>query len=629
MAKPTAPEPVPSMSDLNRAQMMVSQNRQTIRYNHVMRSWYIWNKKIWKQDKNGQIFQIAKQTINSLYRYILPNIDPDKKRKFMGQLLKAESQHGLKTMIESAENEPGMPIETSSFDAYPDFLNVHNGTIDLATGELLNHKREMYLTKMISFDYDKNATCPNWMNFIETTFQSDKEVIEFIQRFFGYSLTGRTSEQVFLIFYGHGSNGKGVLLDTVSNVMEIFATTTTPETIMKKRNERASTNDLADLWGARFVTTSETDSYQELDEGRIKRITGQDKIKCRFLYQEWFEYLPEYSLVLMTNHEPVIKSHDHSIWRRVLKINFNHKMDEAKKNLKLREELMEEKEGILKWMIDGAVKWYDDGLKIPESVRQSTTEYKRELDVIGDFIEMCLVTGADVKITNTELYKCYEWWCGKTINKVFAPNTFSKSILERGFNNKKIKNIKFKVGLDVKGEIKSLIDLENTGGATETTFAEFEMAAAAGENSKTPAGTVGTGSENGKHYRGTAGTPKTTHMQSSTWGGIYNTSPDECRTRTLPYPDNECNTANSEKDDALYILNDVEPGENGVKRVEIDTKSLVKLVISYKERFHSGGKISNVEQFALLIKNQNKELANVDVEYIADHVKKLSRNGWK
>ena len=152
--------------------------------------------------------------------------------------------------------------------------------------------------------------------------------------------------------------------------------------------------------------------------------TGQDAIKCRFLYKDLFEYFPEYKLVLLTNHEPVIKSQDYSIWRRVLKIPFNVKRPKEEWNLNLRTELIDEREGIFAWLVEGAVAWHKDGLKVTETVIQATEDYKDDLDVIGDFLDMCTDDGENLQVRNIDLFRCYEQWCEGTNNKPFTNRTF-------------------------------------------------------------------------------------------------------------------------------------------------------------------------------------------------------------
>ena len=447
-----------NLTDAGNAKRLSSTHGDNIVYSNEMVNWYIFNGCIWVMDTEQQIYQLAKATAIDLYVAAMNIPDYEKKKKICGYALGLESQKGLKNMIESAQNEPGIPISINDFDKNKDVVCVKNGTLNLRTGELTGFSREEYITKQISTTYNPDAKCPIFENFLDTTFNHDTELIGFMKRFFGYSMTGHTSEQVFCIFYGHGSNGKGTLTDTIMDVMCEYAKTTEPDTIIKKKYERSSTNDLADLKGARLVLTSENEMNQELDEGRIKRITGQDRIKCRYLYREFFEYIPEYSLVLLTNHEPVIKAQDYSIWRRVLKVPFNVTIPKEDWDLNLRNKLNSESEGILTWLVEGAKEWYEGGLNVPESITKATEEYKEESDIIGEFIGLFCDLGEDKQIVNKDIYLIYTGWCGMSGHRPFAPTTFGKALGERNFVNSTIGKFRGKKGLDLKVEVKEQLE---------------------------------------------------------------------------------------------------------------------------------------------------------------------------
>lgn len=592
-----------NMTDWDRAKIFVDDHGDIIRYSYTMNGWYIWDGKRWKPDTNGAIYQLAKTTIHNMYNDVLPTIDDyDKKKKFTLSLVRAENQHALKAMLDSASNEPNIPMDILDFDKQLNMINTNNGIVDLNTGKLLPHDKCYNMTKMLLLDYDRGAKCDTWLGFLNTTFQGDNELINFIQRFLGYSLTGYTDEQVFCIFYGHGSNGKGTLIDTVMNVMGEYAKTTEPETIIKKKYERSSTNDLADLWGARFVTTSETETYQELDEGRIKRITGQDPIKCRFLYKDLFEYIPEYKLILLTNHEPIIKSHDYSIWRRVLKVPFDMKLPREQWNLNLRRELLDEREGIFNWLVQGAVMWKASGLQIPPAVIKSTEEYKEELDVVGDFITMCTDTGVKYTVKNTELYTCYQQWCEATMNKPFATNTFSRALIERGFSNIKINGMRGKKGIDIKNDIKILInkgifcqDMQKNDIVFLGEFEKLEQGAVV-QPSTQP-------------LRGTVGTVKTCFSESPIEGTNYKKVQKNGVQPSTTVPDSEKKHVNRPFSEKL-------------------TKDLNRAIRFHLKQGYPDFIIPDFHKFAVDFIESNKNLFNVDVDYLSEYVQKLSLNGF-
>lgn len=461
-----------NLTDWGNARRLVDTYGDIIRYCPAV-GWYIWDGTVWNEDKKEEIFQYAKRIVRDMYS-LLPGIkDNIKQAKLLKFIQGTENQRPLTSMVASARNEPGIPIEREVFDNHKNLINVMNGVLNLRTGRLIPHNKELLLSKKIPCNYIQTSTCPQWDAFLDQIVP-DKKIQGFLQRYFGYSLTGHTSEQVFVIAQGNGSNGKGTMIDTILDVISDYGKTCEPETIIKKKYSRSSSNDLADLQGARFVITSETEQNQVLDEGRIKKITGQDKIKCRFLYQEFFEYTPEFKLFLMTNHEPLIESQDYSIWRRVLKVPFSVKISREQADLHLRDKLISEREGIFRWLVDGALSWYKSGLQIPEAVLQSTNEYKEDLDIIGDFLQMCTDKVESKKITATNLYKVYCIWCKVCEYTPDDPKVFPRGLTERGIKGHKTNGVRYREGIQIKKGLKE--DLE---------------AAKDIENEKTRAGAIG------------------------------------------------------------------------------------------------------------------------------------------
>lgn len=445
-----------NLTDWGNARRLVDKYGDVIRYCPAV-GWYIWDGTVWNEDTKEEIFQYAKSIVQNMYGLIPAIADSIKQTRLLKFIQATENQRPLTAMIASARNEPGIPIDRDVFDNHKDMINVENGVLNLRSGRLVSHDKDFLFSKKVPCDFNKNATCPQWDAFLNQIIP-DENIQLFLQRFFGYSLTGYTSEQVFVIAQGNGSNGKGTMIDTILDVISDYGKTCEPETIIKKKYGRSASNDLADLQGARLVITSETEQNQVLDEGRIKKITGQDKIKCRFLYQEFFEYIPEFKLFLMTNHEPIIESQDYSIWRRILKVPFTVKISREQADLHLREKLIYEREGIFRWLVDGAMGWYKSGLCIPDAVLLSTKEYKEELDIIGDFLDMCTVKEESAKISATNLYKVYNHWCQAFEYTPDSSKVFPRGLTERGIKGIKSNGVRFRVGIQIREELRR--DLE-------------------------------------------------------------------------------------------------------------------------------------------------------------------------
>ncbi len=445
-----------SFTDYANARRIVEMYGENIRYCYTTKYWHVWNGKIWKQDAVGEIFQIAKKTIIAMYSIAATIEDTDKRKKIVNAIISCESQKKIKAMVESAENEPELLIDAEAMDNKKDFICVKNGIIDLKEGKLLPHTKKNYFTQFINYNYEK-TDAPLFKEFLKKIMAGNQNLIGFLQRFLGYSLTGRTDEQVFCIFHGNGANGKGTLLDTILDIIEDFGTTVNGSTVFEKKYNNSTTNDIADLKGKRLIVTSENKSQQVLDEELVKELTGQSKIKCRFLFKEFFEYVPEFKLILVTNHEPIIKGQDYSIWRRILKVPFDVVIPKKNWDLDLRKKLLQEREGILNWLVEGAVDWYINGLNVPTEVEVSTEEYKSELDILGDFIAGCLIEDVNGKLPSKNLYEIYSAWTKITNNIKHASNSFSRLLNERGYKTIKSNNIRYKKGISIRPLLKDML----------------------------------------------------------------------------------------------------------------------------------------------------------------------------
>lgn len=319
-------------------------------------------------------------------------------------------------------------VGVEQFDADPWLLNVANGTIDLRTGELREHRREDLLTKLCPVPFDPDATCPTFEGFLDRILP-DPEVHAFVQRAVGYALTGSTREQVLFILWGGGANGKTTLVEALLAVLGDYGLMTPTDTIAARR-ETSIPNDVARLRGARFVGAIETDENRRLAEARVKQLTGSDTISARHMRAEWFDFKMSGKLFLATNHKPVIRGTDYAIWRRIRLVPFTITIPDDEKDGALPDKLLAEAPGILRWAVDGCAAWQHEGLGAPEAVSVATDDYRTEQDVLGEFIRDCCSTHPDASCTAAELYDAFaDWHGGRPMNK----KTFGLRLQERGF----------------------------------------------------------------------------------------------------------------------------------------------------------------------------------------------------
>ncbi|HDU1265767.1 TPA: DNA primase, partial [Listeria monocytogenes] len=356
---------------------------------------------------------------------------------------------GKTNMLKEAEHL--MPVLPEQFDVNKHFFNTQNGYIDLKSGRLNEHDRSKMFTKISHIEYTDKIDAPLWNSFLLDIFDHDKELIDYVQKAVGYSLTGSTSEQVMFILFGNGRNGKSVFLDIINDVFGSYSTNIQPQTIMVKQQSSGANSDIARLHAARFVTTTEPNEGVRLDEGLIKQLTGGDKVTARHLYKDEFEFTPEFKIWMATNHKPIIRGRDDGIWRRLHLIPFtvkipNHKVD---KNLKYK--LKGELTGILNWAVEGCLKWQREGLKLPTAVERASNEYKSEMDVITAFIEDCCETDLESKIKSKTLYDTYREWAKDNGQYVMSSTKFGREMGLK-FEKKKSGSVRLYQGIKLNDE---------------------------------------------------------------------------------------------------------------------------------------------------------------------------------
>jgi putative DNA primase/helicase len=306
--------------------------------------------------------------------------------------------------------------DPDGFDNDPDRLAVANGCINLRSGEVHEDNRYDLITQRVNVEYDPAAQCPRWEGFLREVLITDngtpdEELIAWVRRLIGYGITGHTSEQVFAVFYGVGANGKGVFIETLTDLFGAI-TKTSPYSAFEQKQGTSIPNDLARLAGARLVFASEGDARTSLSAATVKRLTGEDKITARFLNREFFEFRPRFLLMLASNHKPTVQDSSEGYWRRVKLVPFRRFFEENERDKGLKAALAAEFPGILAWAVRGAVEWREQGLGVPETVRRETNVYRASSDRLSEFVGSCLdVTGEHLDVVKaTEVYRAYQSW---------------------------------------------------------------------------------------------------------------------------------------------------------------------------------------------------------------------------
>lgn len=443
---PLGPDGEP-LNDLGNARRLVKRHGDTVRFCHDAGKWYCWDGRRWVKDETGEIVRKAKVIVDEMLRQaavMRRSAESDADDSEL-ELAKAFERHAVSSgnhrrilaMISQAESEPGITILANGLDADPWVFNCGNGTIDLRTGDLRPHCRDDLISKTSEITYNPNAQCPTWERFISEVFQGDDDLVRFVHSAAGYTLTGDTREQVFFILHGCGSNGKSTFIGVLRDIFGDYETKTSTDTLVEKNNT-SNTNDVAALRGARFVSAIETSAGKRLAEALVKELTGQDAVTARFLYQEFFTFLPVFKLWLACNHVPIIQGQDHGIWRRIRLVPFGVQFQDADhdtgpyKDKDLPEKLKSEYEGILAWLVRGCLDWQKDGLPTAKAVRAATGKLQQDMDVLGGFLGECCVFARNAQVTAKDLYTAYCKWAEANGEKPLSQRWFGLRLAERG-----------------------------------------------------------------------------------------------------------------------------------------------------------------------------------------------------
>ena len=300
------------------------------------------------------------------------------------------------------------------WDADPWLLNTPGGVVDLRTGELRGAQSGDYITKITGVAPGASCPIPIWLKFVERITAGDRDMIAFLQRLCGYMLPGINREHAIFFGYGTGGNGKGVFVNTIGpGILADYHRTAPIEAFTASKNDRHPT-DLAGLRGARMVTATETQEGRRWDETKIKMLAGGDRISARFMRQDFFEYTPQFKLLITGNHKPGLRSVDEAIRRRFHLIPFVVTIPPQERDLELTEKLKSERAGILSWMIEGCLEWQRVGLSPPTAVTAATAAYLESEDAVGAWIDERCVGEANAWERSTELFASWSAWAERS-----------------------------------------------------------------------------------------------------------------------------------------------------------------------------------------------------------------------
>lgn len=424
-----------SLTDVGNAERLVLRHGDTLKFCDALGGWHIWDGIRWKQDKECRALALAKDTVKEIYREAAEEPEEGERKNLASHARKSENVQRIRAMLELAK--PDLAIKPEKLDANPMTLNCPNGLVDLRNGDLLKHAPEDLVSKVTGAEYEPEADRSTWERFLTEVFDGNEDLIRYLQKAIGYSLSGDTREQCFHILHGEGANGKSTFLEALADALGEYAGTAAPETFLASNQPRNIGDDIAALKGRRMVFTSETGKGRKWDESRIKQLSGGDTLTCRKLHCDYFTYKPTWKIWMATNNKPRFEASDYALFRRIRLIPFEVTFPPERQDKGLLEKLKGEAAGILAWAVEGALLWQNEGLECPEVVRVATENYRDEQDSLKRFLEEECVKSDRVKVLAKTFKENYAEWCRENGESRIPDREIGKHLKRLGFSRVK------------------------------------------------------------------------------------------------------------------------------------------------------------------------------------------------
>lgn len=386
---------------------------------------------------------------------------------------RSEMKPQISAIISLAASHPSIKVDRKIFDSHNNLLNCNNGVVDLYTGALQNHSKELYLSQLCEYDYDPCADSKEWNDVIKTITTNHPDLPPFLQTFFGYVAQGYKGEELIVMIYGEAATGKSTFLSLIGRVLGNDYTKHVASSSLLKQDRGAgsASGDIARLSTARFVLASEFERGTKMNESFMKMLSGNDMVVARQLYGREKEFWPHFQICFQSNYRPEINTADKGIIRRYREIPFDYRIPNPDPDIKNR--LMGSNDvmkAILNWIVQGCVEWHKTGKLItPQCVTESTQNMLEENDALSEFIADSLIFDPQEYILVKTMRTVYQVWCDKNqIDKkaMKDQSEFNVLLKDHGlkYGNKKLHGKAVKVWFGCKLTPSAII---NTGEASQ------------------------------------------------------------------------------------------------------------------------------------------------------------------
>lgn len=447
----------PRSTDSANADAIVVEHGKGYRYVVEWDAWIAWSGTRWElPGARGRVLNAAmltarleyvrtKGTLGALQKELRPlELDQLKNAdrieelqasiKYQKCLLKWHEQSQNVARLEAAAKilQTRLVVSMVELDQNPWLFNVTNGTLDLRTTELRAHDPADLITQVSDIEWSDSAVCPQWDAFVSMVMGGKRDMVCYLQRLVGYSLTSLTTEHILAFFYGGGLNGKSTFMQAIRLVFGEYACAAPRDLLFQDKHGQRHPDELARLYGKRLAVCAEIGEYSKFDEAKVKDLTGGDVVAVRRMRENFWDLTPTHTLFISGNHKPDVTGDDLGIWRRVRLVPWTVTIPAALVDKNLPEKLRRELPGILRWAANGCLEWQRLGLVEPQAVIDATADYRSESDVLGAFLSGHVVFETDARCSRMALREHYESWCKEAGHFPLGARKLSQRLREHG-----------------------------------------------------------------------------------------------------------------------------------------------------------------------------------------------------
>ncbi|WP_185634275.1 phage/plasmid primase, P4 family [Burkholderia contaminans] len=389
------------------ANLFVATYKGQVAFDHSTSTWWVFDD-IWKKAQHLAL-RHCKAMVEAQIEMVR-GVRSEKQGSHLSALQRQATASSLAAILRHAALDADIETSGSRFDTDPDLLGVENGVIELVTGQHRRARPDDFITQRCGAAYDAEAECPEFVRFIDSITEGDKEFARYIQRAFGYSTFGHTREQVFFLIIGPGGNGKGVLLRAITKALGNYGKTVAPNLLQRAyaSNPNSPSPAVMALKGARLYACTEFDGQKRFDEAFVKQLSGSDVLTGRSNFGEQETFTPVGKLWLSLNADPEIAYDNTAMWRRIRVIPLMRRFNGEDCDPDLDAKLANELPGILNWLIEGARQYHTHKLGMCSKVKRATEQLRTRSDTVRSWLTSCCTVRGDAPIQGaSDVYRSY------------------------------------------------------------------------------------------------------------------------------------------------------------------------------------------------------------------------------